>query len=165
MADTQDNQRRTAAEGHRVFGEEAPGTTPGGDPATTEREGDTTGLRADDAPSAEEFAQRALTHELPGHGGETHPAVADKALHERLPGLDDATLSRLAVLDPGTALEQGGVYLDLNDLARGPFKALAGHEATPRNRYVAKRGTDYELWNRLVGRDDEPTIERPGEGV
>jgi hypothetical protein len=67
------------------------------------------------------------------------------------------------VLETGTALEQGGTYLDLNDRPRGPFKATGGQEAGPANRYVAKRDTDYELWNRLVG-DRETQLERPDAG-
>ena len=70
-------------------------------------------------------------------------------------------LSRLQVLEPGTRLEQGGTYVDLNRLSEGPFKALGGHEATDHERYIAKRDTDYELWNRLVGEDGDPEIERP----
>ena len=95
---------------------------------------------------------------------ESAPAADDKVLHNRLPELTSDELSRLQVLEPGTRLEQGGMYLDLNRLAEGPFKALGGHEATQRDRYVAKRDTDYELWNRLVGEDDQPEIERPNEG-
>jgi hypothetical protein len=26
---------------------------------------------------------------------------------------------------------------------------------------VAKKGTDYELWNRLVGQDATPAVDRP----
>ncbi|MEJ7666359.1 MAG: hypothetical protein WKG07_46030 [Hymenobacter sp.] len=55
----------------------------------------------------------------------------------------------LSVLTIGTRLEQGGTYVDLNDLAGGPFKAIGSQEAGPDNSYVAKRDTDYELWNRL----------------
>jgi hypothetical protein len=54
------------------------------------------------------------------------------------------------------------VFLDLNDLGSGPFKAIGGQEAGKDQRLVAKSETDYELWNRLAGRDDEPEIERPG---
>jgi hypothetical protein len=72
-------------------------------------------------------------------------------------------LSRLTVVQSGTRLEQGGTYVDLNRLADGPFKALASQEANENNRYVAKRDTDYELWNRLVGQDSDATIERPVE--
>ena len=110
---------------------------------------------------AEQIAPDRSTAEPGGHADEAVAAVDDKHLHERLPELSNADLAQLAVLEPGTALEQGGTYLDLNDLGRGPIKALGGHEAGSRNRYIAKRDTDYELWNRLAGRDDEPTIERP----
>jgi hypothetical protein len=96
-----------------------------------------------------------------GHGAESVPAADDKALYARLPELTSDELSRLQVLEPGTKLEQGGTYVDLNHLSEGPFKALGGHEATRNDRYIAKRDTDYELWNRLVGEDRDPEIERP----
>jgi hypothetical protein len=99
-----------------------------------------------------------------GHAAESAPAADDKALHNRLPDLTNDELARLQVLTPGTRLEQGGTYVDLNRLHAGPFKALGGHEATTSDRYVAKRDTDYELWNRLVGDDHDPEIERPDEG-
>ncbi len=41
---------------------------------------------------------------------------------------------------------------------------MGGHEATDDDRFVAKRDTDYELWNRLAGDDREPAIERPETG-
>ena len=96
-----------------------------------------------------------------GHAAESAPASGDKVLHNRLPELTNDELSRLQVLEPGTRLEQGGTYVDLNQLGEGPFKALGGHEASEGDRYVAKRDTDYELWNRLVGDDSDPEIERP----
>lgn len=85
----------------------------------------------------------------------------DKDLAELLPDLTDDELARLAIIEPGTALPQGAVFLDLNDLKKGPFKAIGGHEATSGQRIIAKSDTDYELWNRLAGRDDNPTLERP----
>ena len=99
-----------------------------------------------------------------GHAAESAPAAHDKVLHNRLPELTGDELSRLQILEPGTRLEQGGTYFDLNRLGEGPFKALGGHEATENERYVAKRDTDYELWNRLVGDDRDPDIERPDGG-
>ncbi len=98
-----------------------------------------------------------------GHIDESAPAVADKELHRQLGELTNDELARLAVLEPGTRLEQGGAYLDLNRLEDGPFKALGGHEAARDDRLIAKRDTDYELWNRLVGDDREAEIERPVE--
>ena len=86
----------------------------------------------------------------------------DKDLAELLPQLTDDELGRLAILNPGTQLPQGAVFLDLNDLKKGPFKAIGGHEAAKGQRLIAKSETDYELWNTLAGRDDAPEIERPG---
>lgn len=113
---------------------------------------------------AEQIAPSAPSAEPGGHADESRPAAADKTLHNRLPDLDAAELSRLSVLETGAALEQGGTYLDLDDLDRGPFKAIGGQEAGAGNRYVAKRDTDYELWNRLSRGDREAEIERPTGG-
>ena len=98
---------------------------------------------------------------VPGHVDESAPAADDKHLHGRLSHLSADELGRLQVLEPGTRLEQGGTYVDLNDLDRGPFKARGGQEAGKGDRYVAKRDTDYELWNRLVGGSRDPDVERP----
>ena len=110
------------------------------------------------------FAQQLAPSEpspTGGHTAESAPAADDKILHRRLHDLTSDELSRLQVLEPGTRLEQGGTYVDLNRLAEGPFKALGGHEANEDTRYIAKRDTDYDLWNRLVGQDAEPEVERP----
>jgi hypothetical protein len=96
-----------------------------------------------------------------GHAEESRSAVDDKVLHARLPMLDEAELARLQVLEPGARLEQGGTYVDLNDLSRQPFKALGSQEADADHRYVAKRDTDYELWNQLVGQGRAVEIEHP----
>lgn len=85
----------------------------------------------------------------------------NKVVGELLPDLTDDQLSRLSILEPGTPLEQGSVYLDLDDRRAGPFKAIGGQEAGTRSRLIAKNMTDYELWNEIAGRNDEPTIERP----
>jgi len=98
-----------------------------------------------------------------GHVDESTPASADKALHGQLGDLTNDELARLSVLETGTRLEQGSAYLDLNRMDDGPFKALGGHEAGRGERLIAKRDTDYELWNRLVGEDRDPEIERPVE--
>lgn len=108
---------------------------------------------ADDL-AAESGVQRA------GHTEESTSAVDDKELHGRL-GLDADELGRLTVLEAGTRLEQGGTYVDLNDPGRQPFKALASQEAGPDDRYVSKRDTDYELWNKLVGQHRDAEVERP----
>jgi hypothetical protein len=121
------------------------------------------GPQSDATSFAEQLAPIETRHSG-GHVAESAPAVEDKDLHERLPELTSDELSRLQVLEPGTRLEQGGTYVDLNRLSEGPFKALGGHEAKQNDRYVAKRDTDCELWNRLVGDNGDPDIERPSEG-
>lgn len=83
----------------------------------------------------------------------TVPGDRVKAVRNALPELDNAQLSRLSVLEVGTPLEQGSVYLDLNDREAGPFTAIGGQEAASGQRLVPKRDTDYELWNEIVGQD------------
>src|SRR5690349_2055418 len=56
----------------------------------------------------------------------------------------------LSFLQTGVTLETGGVYLDLADPHRGPFRALAGQVAGSGNRYVAQRDVSCELWCRLI---------------
>jgi hypothetical protein len=98
-----------------------------------------------------------------GHADESVPASDDKRIQSRLGDrLSPDQMARLSVLGEGVRLEQGGVYVDLADLAAGPFKAIGGQEASSRQRYVAKRDTDHELWNRLVG-DREPEVARPAK--
>ena len=147
--------------GSRGFPGEHPGTTGGTDAGTLDRLRGTAGPRAGGGLSAEELSAQAMASGTPGHVDESASGVADKELHDLLPVLDNAELARLSVLAPGTPLDQGGIYLDLNDLGRGPFKAIGGQEAEGGARLIAKRGTDYELWNRLAGRDREATVERP----
>jgi hypothetical protein len=110
---------------------------------------------------AEDIAPSTPSQGLHSHAAASTPAAADKALHGQLPDLTNDVLSRLAVIEPGVPLEQGSVYLDLNDRAAGPFKALGNQQADRNHRYVAKKDTDYELWNQLVGDHNEVTIERP----
>jgi hypothetical protein len=98
-----------------------------------------------------------------GHAGESRTAADDKRLHQRLEDLDGAELAQLPVLETGARLHQGSTYVDLNDAERQPFTALGGQEAGPEHRFVAKRDTDHELWNRLVGQGREVEVERPAE--
>jgi hypothetical protein len=99
------------------------------------------------------------------HGDEATVAADDKELRNQLPELSADELKRLAVLEPRATLEQGAIYVDLNDGTRRPFKALGGETAGTGQRLVSKRETDYELWNRLVRSDrdseTEPAIDRP----
>ena len=117
--------------------------------------------------AGDEFSGDLATGDVPdgraGHGDQSVAATGDKRAQARVPDLEAAELERLAILQPGTRLEQGSVYVDLNALDRGPFQALASQQAGAGDRYVAKRDTDHELWNRLVG-ERETQIERPTGG-
>lgn len=120
--------------------------------------------RAKPAAVEEDFDQDlAADHSRGGHGDESVPATSDKQLQVEHPELDADELKRLSVLTVGTPLDQGSTYVDLNDLGAGPFKAVGSQEAGADNRYVAKRDTDYEMWDRLVGRGRPARIERPDD--
>jgi hypothetical protein len=86
--------------------------------------------------------------------GEMGPSAYDvKDVHRTWRNLSDADLKQLPVLEEGTRLEQGAVYFDLNDPARGEIKAMGYMAAGPHHRYVAKHAVDYQLWNALIGVD------------
>ena len=105
---------------------------------------------------AEQTPDQVRQRHLEADAGDT-----DKKVSKLLPNLTDDQLGRLSILDPGTPLEQGAVYLNLDDLESGPFKAIGGQEVGAQDRIIAKKMTDYELWNEIAGRDDEPDIVRP----
>jgi hypothetical protein len=98
-----------------------------------------------------------------GHVDESILASDDKDVRRELPDLDGDDLKRVAVLTVGTRLDQGSTYVDLNGPKRTPFKAIGGEEADGGNRYIAKRDTDYEMWDRLVGQGRQVEVERPGQ--
>ena len=77
-----------------------------------------------------------------------------KEIHDLPPDFRDDELRQITIVAPGQRLEQGAVYLDLRDPERREFRAMGGTTAEPNNLYVAKSGTDYPLWNRLIGVDN-----------
>lgn len=89
------------------------------------------------------------------HGGGTehraYTAYDVKELHVKMADYTNAELKRIPVLAHGERLEQGGHYLDLNNMATGTFTAQGGMEAQDPHLYVAKAAMDYELWNKLTG--------------
>ncbi len=91
------------------------------------------------------------------HGGSnptrTYSAYDVKELHEKLADFDNGELKRIPVLAHGERLEQGGKYLDLSDNKHTVFTAQGSMEAQDPHLYVPKSGTDYQLWNRLIGVD------------
>jgi hypothetical protein len=97
-----------------------------------------------------------------GHVDESILASDDKELKTEL-DLSADELKRLSLLTVGTRLDQGGTYVDLNDPVLKPFRAMGGQEAGEDNRYVAKRDTDYDLWDHLVGQGRSSEVRRPVE--
>jgi hypothetical protein len=93
----------------------------------------------------DEFSEDLGHGRLPGPrtAGHHEPVAGDLTKEER---------ERLTILAEGTPLDGGSTYLDLDDPGAGPFTAKDGQTAEPGRRLVSKRDTDYELWNRLVGR-------------
>lgn len=92
--------------------------------------------------------------------GEKNDALGGTEARRQFAEMTKDELDRIPVLEPGTHLEQGRVYLDLRDLEAGPFVAIGSEEVGGSDRMVAKRDVDYETWNRLAG-DREPRILRP----
>lgn len=126
----------------------------------TERHSDTDPRQLKDDTYSDDLA-RETPQEVREQELQAEAGTDDKQVGELLPDLTDDQLSRLSILEPGTPLEQGSVYLNLTDRAKGPFKAIGGQEAGPDDKIIAKNMTDYELWNEIAGRDDTPDIERP----
>lgn len=125
------------------------------------RERATRAKPADQEP--DEFADDLVSAPSGDEPGEhSSPASEDKQLRTQMPDLDGDDLKRLSIVIAGTHLEQGSVYVDLNDLDRVPFKAIGSQVASDETRYVAKRDTDYEMWDRLVGQGRSAVVERPG---
>lgn len=96
------------------------------------------------------------------HAGASEPQTisADgiKEIYDLLPDFPKDTLRQIQVVATGERLEQGAVYCDLRDPERREFRAMGGTTAEPNNLYVSKSGTDYPLWNRLIGVDNPDRI-------
>lgn len=120
-----------------------------------------TGADPVDESFAEDLAPETPESIRQAQVNQAEPASEMKTVVKALPELSQDELSRLAVLETGTTLEQGAVYLDLKNRARGPFKAIGGQVVERSEQLVAKKITDYELWNRLTD-DRTPEVERPG---
>ena len=73
-----------------------------------------------------------------------------KDLHRRFRNWYDSDLKQVPVLPPGSRLQQGATYLDLNDPGRGPFSARGDTTAEPGQEIVPKDRVSYEVWNRLL---------------
>jgi hypothetical protein len=82
---------------------------------------------------------------------EAATAYEIKDIHRQFHGFADDELKRIPILPPGTRLQQGATYVDLQDPQLSEIKATGDMEAGPQNWYVPKSEVDYQLWNRLIG--------------
>lgn len=123
---------------------------PGHDPRKTDTGtvAETTDSFDDDLHSNNRAGQHAGVHVT-----RTYSAYDVKELHEKMSDFDNSELKRIPILAHGERLEQGAKYLDLSDPSRTILVAHGATEAQDPHLYVPKAGTDYELWNRLTGRD------------
>jgi hypothetical protein len=80
-----------------------------------------------------------------------HTAYDIKELHDRLRDFHNDELRQIPVLQNGSRLEQGAIYLDLMVPERGVFTASGALEAEAGHAYVPKSETAYPVWNRLIG--------------
>ena len=74
-----------------------------------------------------------------------------KGVHRQFHGFSDDELKRIPLVPTGTRLEQGAIYVDLQDPQLREIKAMGNMTANSRNWYVPKSEVDYQLWNRLIG--------------
>ncbi len=109
-------------------------------------------------PSAE-LRPDASSNELLARGAKSR--AGDPETRRQLAAMTKDEVARVPVLEPGARLEQGSVYLDLDDVEAGPFVALGSEVIDDRDRIVAKRDLDHEIWNRLAG-DRTPRNLKPG---
>jgi hypothetical protein len=80
------------------------------------------------------------------------------AFHLRKRGLDlggvnDEDLKRVPIVAEGERLQQGATYVDLRREPRREFTARGDMRAGSDNAYVPKDQVPYEVWNRLVERE------------
>lgn len=67
-----------------------------------------------------------------------------------LPELSSDDLASLVIFAPDTPLEPGSVYLNLDTTPRVPFRATENMTAGEKGRIIAKKMTDFQIWNRLT---------------
>jgi hypothetical protein len=72
-------------------------------------------------------------------------------LRDRLEDFNDDELKQIPVLKPGTRLQQGATYINLNDPQRQEYTGVADMSVDETDLIVPKSEVGYQLWNRLIG--------------
>jgi len=84
-------------------------------------------------------------------GGDLIEGTEIKEVYGLLPGWHKDDLRRLSVVSRGTRLSQGDVFCDLRTPDRGELVAH-GEEEVHDELLVPKKAVDYEIWNKLLGK-------------
>jgi hypothetical protein len=141
------------------------------------REHERTGYIPDAAKSVSDAVRLANTpregfdddlrpHEFAGNNDGTHDALDPDRLiraydrkewHEKLPQFTNDELKNLLILPQGTRLEQGASYFDLLHPEDGEFSARADFVTNEENLILPKNQHDFEIWNKLLGKDTANT--------
>ena len=85
-------------------------------------------------------------------GGELIEGTEIKDVYGLLPDWHKDDLRRLLVVSRGTRLTQGDVFCDLRTPDRGELVAH-GEEEIHEELLVPKKAVDYEIWNKLLGKE------------
>ena len=87
-------------------------------------------------------------------------AYDDKDLVDAMTNFNSDELKNILIVPVGMKLEQGAKYVDLNDPDRMEIVASGENPVTPAleaqsgQKLVPKSQTDYELWDKLMGKND-----------
>ena len=73
----------------------------------------------------------------------------DKLQH--LEDFSDDELKQIPILKPGTRLQQGATYINLNDPDREEFTGVGDMTVDSNSLIVPKDQVGYLIWNRLIG--------------
>jgi hypothetical protein len=92
----------------------------------------------------------------------TRPASELKRLTRALDGFTMDELAQIPVIEPGSRLAVGSVYIDLQDRERREFQVHGETVASAETAYVPKSEVPYPLWNRLrAGGGNVPSKDDP----
>lgn len=110
----------------------------------------------------EGFDADLRSHEFAGNNdGAAHSHDPDRMIraadrkewHEKFPQFANDELKQLLIVPQGTRLEQGATYYDLLHPEDGEFTARADFVTNEENLILPKSLHDYELWNKLLGKE------------
>jgi hypothetical protein len=83
-----------------------------------------------------------------------------KELHERMTGFSSDDLRQIPVLHPNARLEQGSVYINLNDSERKEFTGMGNMTVREQDYIVPKDHVAYPLWNHLIGVENPERLDQ-----